>query len=113
MLGTLSSGQSDFHSLALSRLLHDLPVTPRVKNVLFAVVWFVIGHLSCARHAPRARHCGEIGNSPTTERCLGIRWNGSLRTQTLRAGTPRLENRPRVNREGKWGCRRYQETRVK
>ena len=31
-----------------SRLWHDVPMTPRVKNVLFAVFWFVIGHLSCA-----------------------------------------------------------------
>jgi len=31
-----------------SRLWHDVPMTPRVKNVLFAVFWFVIGHISCA-----------------------------------------------------------------
>ncbi len=39
----------NIHNLALaSRLWHDVAMTPRVKNVLFAVFWFVIGHLSCA-----------------------------------------------------------------
>jgi hypothetical protein len=38
-----------FNKLAsASQLWHDVAMTPRLKNVLVAVFWFVIGHISCA-----------------------------------------------------------------
>jgi len=42
-------GQPEYAQSRFSiRLWHDVPMSPRVKNVLFADFWFVIGHLSCA-----------------------------------------------------------------